>query len=84
VPVGSDVQVSGEIGEMTINGGTYAVGTFQLGNDEYAKAWDYMYSEWLPQSGYQPAPEASFERYSSHCEADGKMMVDICVPVTVM
>jgi AraC family transcriptional regulator len=84
VPVGSDVQVSGEIGEMTINGGTYAVGTFLLGNDEYAKAWDYMYSEWLPGSGYQPAPEASFERYSSHCEADGKMMVDICVPVTVM
>jgi AraC family transcriptional regulator len=84
VPVGAGVQVSGEIGEMTINGGTYAVGTFKLGNDEYGKAWDYMYSEWLPSSGYQPAPEASFERYGSECEADGKMTVDICVPVTVM
>lgn len=84
VPVGDDVQVSGEIGEMTIDGGTYAVGTFLLANDEYAQAWAYMYSEWLPQSGYHPAAAASFERYGSNCEADGKMTVDICVPVTVM
>ncbi len=84
VPIGENVQVSGEIGEMTINGGTYAVGTFTLATDEYAQAWNYMYSEWLPSSGYQPASEAAFERYSSECDADGKTTVDICVPVTVL
>lgn len=84
VPIGDDVQVSGEIGEMTINGGTYAVGTFTLATDEYMQAWNYMYSEWLPNSGYQPAAEVSFERYGSECDADGKTTVDICVPVTVL
>lgn len=83
VPIGDDVQVSGEIGEMTIDGGTYAVGRFELATGEYAQAWDYMYSEWLPQSGYQPAPCAAFERYGSGCDADGRTMVDICVPVMV-
>ena len=84
VPIGDDVKVSGEIGEMTITGGTYAVGTFELATDEYMQAWEYMYAQWLPQSGYQPAAEASFERYGSDCNADGKTTVDICVPVTVM
>jgi len=85
VPIGGDVQVSGEIGEMTIAGGTYGVGRFVLGTQEYGEAWDYMYSEWLPDSGYQPAPEAPFERYiGSECDENGKMTVDICVPVTVM
>jgi AraC family transcriptional regulator len=85
VPIGDDVEVSGEIGEMTINGGTYAVGRFELGTEEYGEAWAYMYSEWLPQSGYQPAPDVSFERYiGSDCDESGKMKVDICIPVTVM
>ncbi len=85
VPIADDVSVSGEIGEMTINEGTYAVGRFELGTSEYSDAWAYMYSEWLPQSGYQPAAEPSFERYNgSECDKNGKMMVDICVPVTAI
>lgn len=85
VPIGDDVEVSGEMGEMTIGGGTFAVGRFVLGTDEYAQAWAYMYGQWLPQSGYQPTAQSPFERYiGSECDADGKMTVDICLPVTVM
>jgi len=85
VPIGDGIEVSGEIGEMSISGGTYAVGRFILGTDEYGKAWAYMYSEWLPQSGYQPASDVPFERYADgDCGENGKTAVDICIPVTVM
>jgi|GEM_PF-3803866 DNA gyrase inhibitor len=55
-----------------------------LKNGEYAQAWAYMYSEWLPQSGYAPANEACFERCAGGCGEDGKATVDICIPVQVL
>ena len=81
VPVGEDVEVSGEVCEGVLEGGTYGVGRFVLGTDEYSKAWAYMYSEWLPQSGYRPADAVAFERYSGSCGEDGRMPVNICVPL---
>lgn len=85
VPIGDDVEVSGEVCEMTIGGGEYAVGRFQLASDEYGNAWSYMCGEYLPNSGYMPADSSPFERYcGSECGEDGKMTVDICIPVEVM
>lgn len=85
VPVADDVQVSGEVCEMEIGGGQYAVGSFAVKSDEFGEAWNYMSGEWLPGSGYQPADSAPFERYGADCETeDGKMKVDICIPVVPM
>lgn len=85
VPIGSGVEVSGEVCEMEIGGGNYAVGSFEVKSDEFGDAWNYMCGEWLPSSGYQPADSAPFERYGADCETkDGKMKVDICVPVIPM
>lgn len=81
VPIAGNVAVSGEVCETTLDGGTYAVGHFVLGTDEYSAAWAYMYSDWLPGSGYRPADAVSFERYGGSCGGDGRMPVDICVPV---
>jgi AraC family transcriptional regulator len=70
---------------MEIGGGNYAVGSFEVKSDEFGDAWNYMCGEWLPASGYQPADSAPFERYGANCETqDGKMKVDICVPVIPM
>ena len=84
VPIGADVAVSGEICEMTIGGGLHGVGHFVLASEEYGEAWAYMHGQWLPQSGYQPRNQAPFERYTGECGEDGKMAVDICIPVEVM
>ena len=86
VPIGDDVEVSGEICEMTIKGGDYAVGRFQLATDEYGEAWNFMCGQWLPGSGYKPADAPSFERYTGSGEMDegGRMSVDICIPVEVI
>lgn len=85
VPIEDGVQVSGEVCEMTIGGGEYAVGSFAVRADEFGEAWGYMCGEWLPGSGYQPADSPPFERYGAGCETDDeKMKVDICVPVIPM
>jgi len=84
VPIGKGIEVSGEVCEAVIPGGTYAVGHFVLGTNEYSQAWAHMYSEWLPGSGYRPADTAPFERYSGGCGEDGSMQVDICIPVEVI
>lgn len=81
VPKGTPVE--GEIGSMTIAGGRYAVASFELDEDQYGEAWEYVYGTWLPKSGYQPDDRPSLEVYrntaSDHPEH--KHLVDICVPV---
>lgn len=82
LPISDDIEVSGEIGEMTLKGGDYAVGSFMLDNSEYGEAWSYMCGQWLPESGYKPAESASFERYAEgECNENGRTKVDICIPV---
>lgn len=75
--------VEGEIGSMTIAGGSYAVAQFELNEDQYGEAWNYVYGEWLPGSGYQPDDRPSLEVYRNdpNEHPEHKHLVDICVPV---
>lgn len=76
------VQVDGEIGKMQIPGGKYAVGHFELNEDQYQEAWNAMFSEWLPCSGYQPDDSLAFELYlNSDLDDSNKRKVDIYIPV---
>lgn len=81
VPPDTDVQ--GEIGKSTVLAGRYAVGHFELSTEEFTTAWDTMYADWLPASGYQPDDRPPMELYlndaSQHPEK--KHIVEICVPV---
>jgi AraC family transcriptional regulator len=83
ITVPADTQTTDEIGLMTIAGGTYAVGRFELTPPEFEAAWGMMYGAWLPQSGYQPDDRPPLELCdndpSTHPE--GKHLVRICVPV---
>lgn len=83
VPGDADVDVDGEIGKMMIPGGKYAIGHFELDEKQYEGAWDAMFVEWLPESGYQPDDRLSFELYPDNQEEHpgGKHAVDIYVPI---
>ena len=83
ITVPEDTQVDGEIGKMTIPGGRYAVGRFELLKEEYGEAWKFIFGEWLPESGYQPDDRPSFEMYLNNPEEhpEKKCIVNICVPV---
>jgi len=81
IPEGTPVD--GEIGEMLIPGGRFAVARFELLPHEYQLAWDTLFGSWLPQSGYQPDDRLCYELYQPPPEQhpEGKHVVDICIPV---
>ncbi len=80
VPAGTTVD--GDIGIMTIQEGKYAVAHFELLPHQYMEAWNAVYGDWLPRSGYQPDDRPCFEMYPVNAVTpEGKHIVDICVPV---
>lgn len=83
ITVPADTKVEGEIGKMVIPGGKYAVGHFMIGADEFKSAWDFIWGEWLPESGYQPDERPCFEVYMNNPNEhpEHKSIVDIYVPV---
>lgn len=82
VPESAIVQEGEDIGSISISG-KYAIGRFELSQNEYALAWQYMYGEWLPDSGCQPRDAFPFEVYVSDPTVNpgGKQLIDIYLPV---
>ncbi|WP_320053670.1 AraC family transcriptional regulator [uncultured Acetobacteroides sp.] len=82
ITVFEDVKTEGEIGKMQIPGGRYAVGHFEVNEQEFQQAWDSM-CLWVAQSGYQPADASPYELYHNNHEEhpQKKFIVDICIPV---
>jgi AraC family transcriptional regulator len=79
----SETKVSGEIGKMNIEAATYVIARFHLDATEFEQAWDWVYGDWLPSSGYEPDDKPCFEMYPEEPK-NGKFVVDICVPVKPM
>lgn len=82
VIVNEDVKVEGEIGKMTIAGGKYVVGHFEIGMDGFQNAWNTM-CHWFTESGYQQGDGYTFELYHNFYQLhpEKKHIVDICIPV---
>lgn len=80
--VDGDVKVEGEIGRLTIPGGKYAVGHFEIAVTEFEQAWNTM-CVWLTESGYEPSEGNPYEFY--YCDPENhpeqKFVLDICIPV---
>ncbi|PEX83874.1 AraC family transcriptional regulator [Bacillus cereus] len=72
-----------DIGIMVIPSGKYAIGYFEIYQDEYKGAWDFLYGEWLPNSGYKPRDLYPFEVYKNDPRQypEHKHIVDIYVPI---
>lgn len=73
----------GPASEQTLPPGQYAVYHAEVVNNDFATAWQAMFADWLPGSGYQPGAGPCFERYLSNGSdhPEGRWQVDICVPV---
>ena len=81
--VPEETPAEGEVGRMRIEGGTYAIAPFTLEPKEYVKAWDMVFSQWFPASGYQSDDRPCFEVYlnSPDDHPEGKHEVEIHIPV---
>ncbi|MBN1698986.1 MAG: AraC family transcriptional regulator [Spirochaetales bacterium] len=82
VSIDEKTEPRGEIGKLRLPGGKYAVGRFLLGARDYSAAWGWMYGAWLPASGYEPDDRPAFEWFPVDEEkCEGRMPVDICIPL---
>ena len=83
ITINIKINISGDIGMHFIKGGLYAVYKFYDQPDQIIGAYEYIYSEWLPESGYVPDDKNSFEIYVDGIELDEsrKVRIDICIPV---
>lgn len=79
--VDRNVAVGGEIGILTLEEGVYGVGRFMLSSDEYDKAWNYMYTKWLPTSRYRLDDRFSLEHYPPIETGGEKRLVEIYIPI---
>lgn len=80
ITIPPETKVSEEIGKMEIESNKYVVARFELKEDEFSKAWNWLYGKWFPDSGYQPDDKPCFEIYPEQPK-DGIFVVDICVPL---
>ncbi len=80
--VDEPIKTEGEFGYMTVPGGKYVVGNFEILPTEFEQAWDQV-CVWLSESGYQPADGYPYELYHQECteHPEGKFILNICVPV---
>jgi AraC family transcriptional regulator len=83
ITVPEKVETSGEFVFRTLKGGEFAVYRF-IGKDiEIAQAYQDIFGDWLPDSGYQVDDRPCMEIYLNDPEKDPehKFVMDICVPV---
>lgn len=83
ITVPAETKVDGEVKKMDLEAASYVIARFELTPDDFQGAWDWVYSKWLPTSGYQPDDKPCFEMYPEEPK-DGIFIVDICVPVKSM
>lgn len=83
IPAPADLQPEREIGIADIPGGTCAVLRFEGPGEQILAAYNSLYGDWLPQSGYQPADSPCYEMYHGNPEShpQGYFVFDICMLV---
>ncbi len=71
------------ISQMRIPAGKYVVGHAVCAADEIPLVFQYLYRDWLIDSGYQPADQAPFEIYNAPPDdaLEGKYVLDVCIPI---
>ena len=80
IGVDPNTKVDGEVGKMDMERGDYVVARFEVDATQFQEAWDWVYGQWFPSSGYQPDDRACFEMYPEEPK-NGRFIIDICVPV---
>ncbi len=83
ITVGDDVQAEGDVQIGEVAGGDYAIATHKGPYSGLMEAYRWLYGEWLPQSGREPADAPCFEKYLNCPDdaAEEDLLTDIYVPL---
>ena len=82
VPLDIEIEENDVVSVMYING-KYGVGHFELSLNDYGKAWEYMYNEWLFKKNVEPRDTFPFELYVTEPPKNfkDKSFTDIYIPI---
>ena len=81
----NEIEHDNRVSIMDIAGGKHAVYRFIGTADEIKERYKELYSDWLPESGYEPANEPCYEIYIEEPKGDPMTFVmDICIPVKAL
>lgn len=83
IPVLDIAKSSGLVGITKISGGKYGVCRFLLKRDEFMEAWDWMFSVWLINSGYEWDNREAFEKCFGERIIDGLCFFDVAIGIPV-
>lgn len=74
-----------DVALQSLRGGEYAVLTFKGPYSEIGYAYGWLYGQWLPNSGREPAHTPVFERYLNNPRdvAPGELLTDIYLPLAM-
>ncbi|WP_207002493.1 AraC family transcriptional regulator [Trinickia mobilis] len=77
------VEIAAPLSRAEIAGGEYAVLRHKGPYADMAAAYQWLYGEWLPQSGRQAADAPGFEEYLNNPRntPPSELLTDICVPL---
>lgn len=84
VTVDADFKAGGEIGVEDFGGGLYAYVPFHGTGETIHHAWMQLFSDWLPDSAYQPDDRSCVELYGPALQLDpttGAFSCRLCLPV---
>ncbi len=78
-----DTQVSGEVSLLEIPAGPYVCALFEIFPSEYEAAWNTVFADWMPRSGWQPGDGPCYECMQGDPKQhpEGKHLVEIRVSV---
>ena len=83
VPVPDSAVPWDPVGITRLPGGRYGVCRLRLAMDQFVPAWEWLFSAWLPASGFELADRELLERYLGETRINGirHFDVELCVPV---
>ncbi|MDJ1158491.1 AraC family transcriptional regulator [Chelatococcus sp. SYSU_G07232] len=83
VTVPESVRGDGDVGIVTLAAGRHAVLRYKGPYHELHSAYDWLYCEWLPASGEEPADRPSYEIYRNSPQEvpPPDLITDICLPL---
>ncbi len=84
VTIDREVKPQGEFGVQKITGGLYAVFTLKGPYSGLMEIYNAIYSQWLPESGFQLRNNISFEKYLNNPNKvnEENLLTEIYIPVS--
>lgn len=83
IPKNCKAMEDGKLGVMELEGGLYAIGHYEITQEQFEDAWDHMYRNWLMMSGYVPRNACPYEVYLNQPKKKNNHLIEVEIYVPI-